>query len=62
MMVYVQASPEMVYFLTMAGAGEKLDEEVSYVEWVGLPAPGKSWNQVLVLNISLSGCVKIHWM
>ena len=46
----------------MAGAGEKLDEEVSYVGWVGLPAPGKSWNQVLVLNIGLSGCVKIHWM
>ena len=35
-MVYVQAPPEMVYFLTVAGAGEKLDEEVSYVGWASL--------------------------
>jgi len=55
MMVYVQASPETVYFLTVAGARWRGE-----LYRVSLPAPGKGWSQVLVLNVGLSGCVKIH--
>ena len=33
-----------------------------YVPHLLYPFICKSWSQVLVLNIGLSGCVKIHWM